>query len=36
MKGEDALPAEMSQVAQHLQVCPNCSEEFEALLASFD
>ncbi len=36
LRAEETLASELSQVAQHLRVCPNCSEEFEALLASFE
>ena len=31
--GEQALPPELDVVAQHLEVCPECSEEFDALAA---
>ncbi len=29
-----ALPPELEVVAQHLEVCPECSEEFDALVAA--
>lgn len=29
---EKDLPAELRPVAQHLSVCPECKEEFDALL----
>jgi len=29
---EKELPAELRPVAQHLSVCPECKEEFDALL----
>ena len=30
------LPAELETVRQHLRVCPECLEEFEALEALYD
>lgn len=35
-RGEATLPPELGAVAQHLEVCPECKEEFEALLRTFD
>ena len=32
--GEQALPPELDVVAQHLEVCPECSEEFDALVSA--
>jgi hypothetical protein len=31
MEAESELPPELLAVAQHLKVCPECAEEFEAL-----
>ena len=30
-RGQSGLEAELDRVRQHLQVCPECLEEFEAL-----
>lgn len=32
MSGSDGIPSELETVSQHLKVCPECREEFEALI----
>ncbi len=34
LEREQALPPELDTVAQHLEVCPECSEEFDALVST--
>ena len=31
-QGDAALSPELQKVAQHLEICPNCLEEFQALV----
>lgn len=35
-RSRDALGPELEQVAQHLEVCPSCLEEFRALLRALE
>ena len=34
LEREHPLPPELDTVAQHLEVCPECSEEFDALVST--
>jgi hypothetical protein len=35
-RSRDALAPELKEVAQHLEVCPSCLEEFQALLRALE
>ncbi len=36
LKADAERPPELGAVAQHLAVCPECREEFEALLRAYE